>query len=30
MQIMPVRPAHAQSYERLFHMTNAPGLLLPL
>jgi protein-L-isoaspartate(D-aspartate) O-methyltransferase len=30
MQIMPFRPAHAQSYERLFHMTNAPGLLLPL
>jgi protein-L-isoaspartate(D-aspartate) O-methyltransferase len=30
MQIMHVRPAHAQSYERLFHMTNAPGILLPL
>jgi erythromycin esterase-like protein len=30
MQIMDVQPAHAQSYERLFHMTNAPGLLLPL
>lgn len=30
MQIMRVRPAHAQSYERLFHMTNAPALLLPL
>lgn len=30
MQIMPIRPAHPQSYERLFHMTNAPGLLLPL
>jgi len=27
---MSVRPSHAQSYERLFHMTNAPGLLLPL
>ena len=30
MQVMPVRPAHAQSYERLFHMTNVPGLMLPL
>lgn len=30
MQVMEVRPAHAQSYERLFHMTNTPGLLLPL
>jgi protein-L-isoaspartate(D-aspartate) O-methyltransferase len=30
MQIMDVRPAHPQSYERLFHMTNSPGLLLPL
>ncbi len=30
MQIMDVRSAHPQSYERLFHMTNAPGLLLPL
>jgi protein-L-isoaspartate(D-aspartate) O-methyltransferase len=30
MQVMRVRPAHPQSYERLFHMTNAPGLLLPL
>lgn len=30
MQIMAVRPAHAQSYERLFHMTDAPGLILPL
>ena len=30
MQIMEVRSAHPQSYERLFHMTNAAGLLLPL
>jgi protein-L-isoaspartate(D-aspartate) O-methyltransferase len=30
MQLMDVRAAHPQSYERLFHMTNAPGLLLPL
>ncbi len=30
MAVMRVRPAHAQSYERLFHMTNVPGLLLPL
>ena len=27
---MNVRPAHAQSYERLFHLTNAPGLMLSL
>lgn len=30
MQVMSVRPAHPQSYERMFHLTNAPGLLLPL
>ena len=30
MQVMAVRPAHPQSYERLFHMTNTPGLMLPL
>lgn len=30
MQVMTVRPAHPQSYERLFHLTNASGLLLPL
>ncbi len=30
MQIMSVRHAHSQSYERLFHMTRVPGLLLPL
>jgi protein-L-isoaspartate(D-aspartate) O-methyltransferase len=30
MQIMSLRPAHAQSYERLFHMTEVAGLLLPL
>lgn len=30
MQIMSVKPAHPQSYERLFHMTGTPGLLLPL
>ena len=30
MQVMTVRPAHPQSYERLFHMTSSPGLLLPL
>ena len=30
MEVMKVLPAHPQSYERLFHMTNAPGLLLPL
>jgi protein-L-isoaspartate(D-aspartate) O-methyltransferase len=30
MEIKPVRPSHAQSYERLFHLTNEPGLMLPL
>src|SRR5690606_36744845 len=30
MQIMNVRPAHPQSYEYLFHLTNAPALMLPL
>jgi len=30
MEIKQVRPAHAQSYERLFHMTEQPGLILPL
>lgn len=30
MQVMPLRPAHAQSYEHLFHMTNAPGLILTM
>jgi protein-L-isoaspartate(D-aspartate) O-methyltransferase len=30
MQVMEVRPAHPQSYERVFHLTNAPGLILPL
>lgn len=30
MQVMNVRPSHPQSYERLLHMTNVPGLMLPL
>lgn len=30
MQVMAVRPAHPQSYERMFHLTNAPGFLVPL
>jgi protein-L-isoaspartate(D-aspartate) O-methyltransferase len=30
MQVMDIRPAHPQSYERLFHMSIAQGLLLPL
>jgi protein-L-isoaspartate(D-aspartate) O-methyltransferase len=30
MQVMRVRPAHVQSYERLFHLAGLPGLLLPL
>jgi protein-L-isoaspartate(D-aspartate) O-methyltransferase len=30
MEIKHVRPAHAQSFERLFHLSEAPALLLPL
>ena len=30
MEIKQVRPAHAQSYERLFHLTEQSGLILPL
>jgi protein-L-isoaspartate(D-aspartate) O-methyltransferase len=30
MQVMAVTPAHSQSYERIFHLTGAPGLLVPL
>lgn len=30
MRVMTVPPAHPQSYERLFHMANAPGLTLAL
>jgi protein-L-isoaspartate(D-aspartate) O-methyltransferase len=30
MEVMNVRPAHPQSYEHLFHLTNAPALMLPL
>jgi protein-L-isoaspartate(D-aspartate) O-methyltransferase len=30
MEVMAVRSSHPQSYERLFHLTNQPGLLLPL
>jgi protein-L-isoaspartate(D-aspartate) O-methyltransferase len=30
MQVMAVRPAHAESYERLFHESGMPALLLPL
>ena len=30
MEIKEVRPSHPQSYERLFHLTNKPGFLLPL
>lgn len=30
MQVMSVRPAHAQSIERLFHLAGIPGLVLPL
>ena len=30
MDVMAVRPAHAESYERLFHEAGVPALLLPL
>jgi protein-L-isoaspartate(D-aspartate) O-methyltransferase len=30
MEIKQVRPAHAQSYERLFHLAGQAGLILPL
>lgn len=30
MEYKQVRPSHPQSYERQFHLTNAPGLILPL
>ncbi len=30
MEIKQVRPAHPQSYERLFHLTGQPGLITPL
>jgi len=30
MEIKKVRPSHQQSYEHLFHLTNKPGLILPL
>jgi protein-L-isoaspartate(D-aspartate) O-methyltransferase len=30
MQVMAVRPAHAESYERLFHQASLPALLLAL
>jgi len=30
METMNVRPAHPQSYERLFHLTNAPGMMFSL
>ncbi len=30
MRVMAVRPAHPQSYERMFHLTNVYGLILPL
>ena len=30
MQVMAVRPSHADSYERLFHESGVPALLLPL
>ncbi len=30
MRAMQVRPAHPQSYERQFHLTRLPGLILPM
>jgi protein-L-isoaspartate(D-aspartate) O-methyltransferase len=30
LEIKHVRPAHAQSFERLFHLSGVPNLLLPL
>lgn len=30
MEIKTVHPSHVQSYERLFHRTEQPGLILPL
>ena len=30
MEVKQVTPAHPQSYERLFHLTNKHGLILPL
>ena len=30
MQVKPVRPSHRQSYERQFHLTGLPGLILPM
>jgi protein-L-isoaspartate(D-aspartate) O-methyltransferase len=30
MEVKTVRPAHAQSYERQFHLSGLPGLILPL
>jgi protein-L-isoaspartate(D-aspartate) O-methyltransferase len=30
MEIKSVRPSHPQSYERVFHRTEQPGLILPL
>lgn len=30
MEIKAVRPSHPQSFERQFHLTGAPGLILPM
>jgi protein-L-isoaspartate(D-aspartate) O-methyltransferase len=30
MQVMPVRPSHPESYERICHRSGAPAFLLPL
>jgi len=30
MEVKSVRPAHPQSYERQFHLTGLPGLILPM
>jgi len=30
MEVKQVRPSHPQSYERLFHLTDTPGRILPM
>ena len=30
MEVKAVQPSHPQSYERQFHLTNTPGMLLPM
>ncbi len=30
MEVKSIQPSHPQSYERQFHLTNTPGLILPM